>query len=602
MTFLPARPRHLGAALLACLPLMAAAPSTWAFQPPAQPVARNVVLSAGPGTDRLIIKYSKTSGLMPTARGQLAVESAGRRHGVQLNHWRQTAAGAQVFKLSRRMSQAEAEALATTLRAGDSGIEYAEPDRLLVPMWVPNDTLYAQQWALTDATGGVRAPAAWDRATGAGVTVAVIDTGVRPHVDLAPNLLPGYDFITDTFVSADGSGRDADAQDPGDAVAAGYCGTGTAASNSSWHGTHVAGIVAAAAGNGTGVAGLAFNARVLPLRVLGRCGGYTSDIADAIAWAVGAPVSGAPVNTTPAKVINLSLGGTGSCGITTQNAINTARAAGAVVVVAAGNNAGDATKATPANCAGVVVVAATGKTGGKASYSNYGSNVTLAAPGGDAGAGILSTLNTGATTPSADSYASYMGTSMATPVVSGVAALMLSANPKLTPDQVASLLKSSARAFPAACSGCGAGIVDAAAAVAAATGTTSTTTPTPTPVPTVATVNEVEPNNTLAAAQVIASTPVNVSGSMASTSDQDHFKVTIAGGKALTATLSAGATSGFGLAVLTTSGQTIYSVAGVAGRSIQVTISNGGSTAATVVLRVVRSTGAIGAYTLALKN
>ncbi len=593
MTSIFARPQAWASLLLGAAAAAITGPAA-AFQG-----AAAVAETGAPGTDRLIVKYSSSVGLMPSARGRLAAEFVGRRHGVQLSHWRQTAAGAQVFRLSRRMSHAEAETLASSLRAGDASIEYAEPDRLLRPMFVPNDALYRQQWALFDATGGVRAPAAWDRATGAGITVAVIDTGVRPHVDLAPNLMAGYDFITDSFVSADGNGRDADAQDPGDAVTAGYCGSGSAAARSSWHGTHVAGILAAAAGNAAGVAGVAFNARVLPLRALGRCGGYTSDIADAIAWAAGAPVAGLPVNRTPARVINLSLGGTGSCGTTTQNAINTARAAGAVVVVAAGNSNIDAARATPASCSGVVVVAATGRAGGKAAYSNYGSKVTLAAPGGDGSGGILSTLNAGASTPGGDSYAAYMGTSMAAPVVSGVAALMLSANPKLTPDQVASLLKSTARAFPSACSGCGAGIVDASAAVAAALGAPTAA---PAPVVTVAAVKEVESNNTLASAQVLASTPAKLSGSIATSSDQDHYKVTIAAGKSLTATLTAGSSSGFGLAALTTSGQTIYTATGAAGRTLQVTIHNSGTATTSLVLRVVRSTGATGAYTLALAN
>jgi serine protease len=179
-------------------------------------------------------------------------------------------------------------------------------------------------------------------------------------------------------------------------------------------------------------------------------------------------------------VLNLSLGGTGACDTTTQNAINSARSRGAVVVVAAGNSNTNAINSSPANCAGVITVAATNRSGGKASYSNYGTNVTIAAPGGDNGAGILSTLNSGTTTPAADNYAWYMGTSMATPHVAGVVALMLSANPNLTPDDVAAKLKSTARAFPAACSGCGAGIVNAAAAVNAALASATTTTPTPT--------------------------------------------------------------------------------------------------------------------------
>jgi len=192
-----------------------------------------------------------------------------------------------------------------------------------------------------------------------------------------------------------------------------------------------------------------------------------------------------PANANKARVLNLSLGGSGACDTTTQNAINSARSRGAVVVVSAGNSNADAINSNPANCAGVITVAATNRSGGKASYSNYGTSVTIAAPGGDTGAGILSTLNSGTTTPASDSYAYYMGTSMAAPHVSGVVALMLSANPNLTPDDVAAKLKSTARAFPAACSGCGAGIVNAAAAVNAALASATTTTTTPPPPTTV---------------------------------------------------------------------------------------------------------------------
>lgn len=555
-------------------------------------------------TDRLIVKYRSGSGAFPTAGGQVAAQVAGNRHGVRISALRQMGSGAQVYRLSRFMSHGDAETLAAALRAGDPNVEFAEPDRLLQPMRVPNDALLAQQWSLTDATAGIRAPAAWDRATGAGITIAVVDTGVRPHADLAANLLPGYDFITDTGVAGDGNGRDADAADPGDAVAAGYCGAGAAASNSSWHGTHVAGIAAAVAGNGSGVAGVAFGARILPLRVLGKCGGYTSDIADAITWGVGGTVSGLPANAHPARVVNLSLGGTGSCSQAMQNAINTARAKGAVVVVAAGNSNADASTASPANCSGVVVVAATGKSGGKASYSNTGASVTLAAPGGDSGAGILSTLNAGTSAPGADSYASYMGTSMATPVVSGIAALMLSVNQALTPDQVAALLKSSARAFPAACARCGAGLADANAAVALAAGTAGAviSPPPPAPVTGPLAVAEVESNNTLATAQLLASWPAVVSGTLASTTDLDHFRLTITAGKTLTATLSAAASSGFGLAVYTASGQALLVMPGVLGAQQQLSIRNNGSAAAVLVLRVSRTAGAIGAYQLGLAN
>ena len=229
--------------------------------------------------------------------------------------------------------------------------------------------------------------------------------------------------------------------------------------------------------NGIGVAGINQVSKIQPLRVLGKCGGYTSDIADAIRWSAGLPVTGIPNNNpTPDRVVNISLGGSGACDSVTQNAINAAVAAGTVVVVAAGNSNADAANFTPANCNNVITVAATGHTGSRAYYSNYGTSVEIAAPGGDAQLGktILSTLNAGTQGPGADSYANYQGTSMATPHVVGIVSLMLSVNPSLTPAQVTTMLQSTATPFPAGStcttSLCGAGIVNAAAAVAAAKG------------------------------------------------------------------------------------------------------------------------------------
>jgi serine protease len=441
-------------------------------------------------TDRIIVKYkgdSDTSKTGVAARGidrarQALIDRAGQTYGATMRALRATANGANVLQLNRTMSLDEARQLAAELKSRDANVEYAEPDRIMVPLATPTDPSYTQQWDLYEATGGINAPAAWDKSTGAGINVAVIDTGYRPHADLSGQILQGYDFISTTTIANDGSGRDTDASDPGDWTPAGSCGTGIPAAdqNSSWHGTHVAGTIAAKTNNGLGIAGIAYNARIVPARVLGRCGGYTSDIADAMVWASGGTVTGVPANANKARVLNLSLGGTGACDTTTQNAINSARSRGAVVVVAAGNSNTNAINSNPANCSGVITVAATNRAGGKASYSNYGTNVTISAPGGDNGAGILSTLNSGTTTPASDNYAYYMGTSMATPHVAGVVALMLSANPNLTPDDVAAKLKSTARAFPAACSGCGAGIVNAAAAVNAALGSTTTTTTTPT--------------------------------------------------------------------------------------------------------------------------
>ncbi|WP_075793735.1 S8 family peptidase [Massilia putida] len=441
-------------------------------------------------TDRIIVKYkgdSDTSTTGRAARGidrarQALIDRAGQTYGATMRALRATANGANVLQLNRTMSLDEARQLAAELKSRDANVEYAEPDRIMVPLATPTDPSYTQQWDLYEATGGINAPAAWDKSTGAGINVAVIDTGYRPHADLSGQIVQGYDFISTTAIANDGGGRDTDASDPGDWTPAGSCGTGIPAAdqNSSWHGTHVSGTIAAKANNGLGIAGIAYNAKIVPARVLGRCGGYTSDIADAIVWASGGTVTGVPANANKARVLNLSLGGTGACDTTTQNAINSARSRGAVVVVAAGNANTNASNTNPANCAGVIAVAATNRSGGKASYSNYGTNVTIAAPGGDSGAGILSTLNSGTTTPASDNYAWYMGTSMATPHVAGVVALMLSANPNLTPDDVAAKLKSTARAFPAPCSGCGAGIVNAAAAVNAALASTTTTTTTPT--------------------------------------------------------------------------------------------------------------------------
>ena len=199
---------------------------------------------------------------------------------------------------------------------------------------------------------------------------------------LLANWLPGYDFIHDTFVSRDGDGRDPDPLDEGDwNPVIGDCYPGSPASYSSWHGTHVGGTIAAVSDNGIGVAGVAFGASIQPVRVLGRCGGWLSDIADGIVWASGGTVTGVPANPTPARVINMSLGGYGTCGATYQAAIDAAVANGAVVVVAAGNSGIDVASSRPANCDSVITVAASDRGGSLAWYSNYGSLVEVTAPG-----------------------------------------------------------------------------------------------------------------------------------------------------------------------------------------------------------------------------
>ncbi|MBB1420461.1 S8 family serine peptidase [Pseudoalteromonas sp. SG43-7] len=382
-----------------------------------------------------------------------------------------------VMRANKKLSADEAQQYMQEVMASGN-VEYIEIDQMLKPFATPNDPRYDDQWHYYEQAGGLNLPTAWDTATGSGVTVAVLDTGYRPHIDLNANILPGYDMISDTFVANDGGARDSDARDPGDAVSAGECGNNNSAQGSSWHGTHVAGTVAAVTNNGEGVAGVAYDAKVVPVRVLGKCGGLTSDIADGIIWASGGSVSGVPANANPADVINMSLGGSGSCSSTTQNAINQARNNGTVIVIAAGNDNDNANNYNPGNCNGVVNVASVGRNGGRAYYSNYGTSIDVAAPGGaqsfaNDSEGILSTHNSGSSSPSSDSYHYSQGTSMAAPHVAGVAALIKQAKPTATPDEIESILKSSTRSFPATCNNCGTGIVDAAAAVAAASGGTT---------------------------------------------------------------------------------------------------------------------------------
>jgi serine protease len=347
------------------------------------------------------------------------------------------------------------------------------------------------------------------------------------------------------------------------------------------------------------VAGVAFNARVVPVRVLGKCGGYTSDIADAIIWSSGGSVSGVPFNANPARVINMSLGGSGPCGITTQNAINSARSRGTVVIVAAGNSGTDAGSASPANCTGVVTVAATNRAGGRAYYSNYGTRVDVAAPGGDTrtyGGGILSTLNAGSTTPGIDSYAFYQGTSMAAPHVAGVAALMLSKTPGLSPDQIESTLKSTARAFPAACSGCGAGIVNAQAALGGGS--------TPPPPPPSGS-SESEPNDATATANAVTLPGTLVNGTLGSNADTDFYVVQLPPGRTLYSALTMGSSGAdYDLFVYNSNGAQIGASENAAGQMDSVSVSNTGSSTLARYVRVVYYSGGTGAtngnYTLRL--
>lgn len=443
-----------------------------------------------PAATRIIVKYvqTETRRVADPAAAAAAAENLGERVGAQLRHVRVMSDNAQVVEvlglagMTRRQAAETINSIAERIQA-DPAVEYAEPDAVMQIQQAVNDPLFGQQWHYTTAGTGINLPAGWANSTGSGVNVAVIDTGFRPHADLAGNLLPGFDFITNTTVANDGDGRDSDASDPGDWISAADTWCPLSPRNSSWHGTHVAGTVAAVTDNAVGVAGVARSARIVPVRVLGKCGGNLSDIADGMRWAAGLAVPGVAANPNPAQVLNLSLGGSGACGPTYQSAIDDIVAAGATVVVAAGNSNADAANFRPANCNGVITVAATNQAGARSYYSNFGSVVEISAPGGEthqvASRGVLSTLNDGATTPGADSYAFYQGTSMATPHVAGVAALLYQLSPAISPAQVLSVLQNAAQPFPSVASNqcdsstCGAGILDAGATVPAVGQTTA---------------------------------------------------------------------------------------------------------------------------------
>jgi serine protease len=449
---------------------------------------------------RLIVKFKADDATQVTALDAPAVrERVGAlnapalrhrmgRPALELSYFKSITPQAHVVLSSQALSRAEMHTLTQHI-AQDPRVEYAEVDERVYPHFLPNDPSYSpQQWNLKDAAlevGSANVPNAWGRlvsgapVNGAGVVVAVLDTGYRPHADLAANILAGYDMIgadpDASFTTAnDGDGRDASALDPGDwNTVSANCDV----ANSSWHGTRVAGVIAAVGDNNAGIIGLAYGAQILPVRVMGVCGGFLSDVAAAIQWAAGLAVPGVPTNTAHiAKVINLSLGSTGACSATYQTAITGARTAGSVVVVATGNDA-STTLTEPANCTGVIAVTAHTRLGDAADYANIGTGTTISAPGGGYGStitgdgsSIYTTSNTGLTAPLADSYRGGMGTSFSAPHVAGVAALLFQIKPTISPTQVQNYLTTTARAYPTGtyCAGradCGAGLLDAFKAV-----------------------------------------------------------------------------------------------------------------------------------------
>ncbi|MCH7343411.1 S8 family serine peptidase [Pelomonas sp. CA6] len=512
--------------------------------------------------------------------------------------------------------------------ARDPEVEWVDVDHRRRRALLPNDPLYATalpsgpeagQWYLkppgATVVSSINAPAAWDLTTGSSsVVVAVLDTGIRKdHPDLTGKIVGGYDFVAyqngSIAQANDGDGADPDASDPGDWVDqadlnAGGLGSGCTSSdiaNSSWHGTRVAGLIGAASNNGLGMAGVAWGARILPVRVLGKCGGWDSEIQAGMRWAAGLAVPGVPTNPNPARILNLSLGGGGSCGASYQSTVSAVVAQGALIVAAAGNgqetpgNQGGVAVTAPANCAafssGVIAVAALRHAGTKVGFSNLGPEVTLSAPGGncvnvDANGNatgpclypMLATSNSGSKAPvAADNAYNYggVGTSFATPLVSGTAALMLSADPTLTPARLTQLLRGSARAFVTSGAGgsvpqcrapsstaqlecycttstCGAGMLDAAAAVQAAAAVstpTATITASASTVQTGASITLSGSGSVAAGGRSIASyqwSITNGSGS-ATLSASNGASVTLSGGSAGTVTVRLTVTDSLGV-------------------------------------------------------
>jgi serine protease len=495
-------------------------------------------------TDRIIVKW-RTSGVAAVRIDSVALRAQrlGQVNGIHIQSARNLYGPIDVVQLDHVLAHEPMTAVLARLRA-DPGVEYAEPDGLrfiqAFPQDAPNDPHFVAgsdangswlgQWylqpssATTPAALGVTS--AWLSTTGSpSVTVAVIDTGIiDAHPDLAPNLLPGFDFVscdqqndpttgacssgTPTYYFAnDGHGWQSDAADPGDYISATditlplFQNAGcTTVTPSTWHGTKVAGVIGAVANNGIGVAGIAPLTKVLPIRAIGACTGHVSDIAAAIEWAAGGAVTGVASSNSilnldgiaHASIINLSLGAATACSATEQSAITDAINAGVLVVAAAGNEGGPVD--APASCAGVLSVAGLRSAGTKVGYSNLssapstagtgtgttttpGATVSIAAPAGNCVNllptqpclySIETTTDEGSTAPSPTpgfyTYAllnqSYLsgggnslneatvGTSFAAPMASGVAALMLAANPALTPAELISRLESSALPFP----------------------------------------------------------------------------------------------------------------------------------------------------------
>jgi serine protease len=534
-------------------------------------------VSLGPQANRLLIGFRITSqnavtqtlaSRLPHVRRSVAlantraadaVEAAGRA-GLALEHSRQITPNMHVLYLRKTLYGVDVETALDRLRA-DPAVQFAVVDQRRHPLAVtPDDPLFppnsgssgpaSGQWYLdtpsslvvtldgnaTMDLSATDAVSAWGITTGSdGIVIADVDTGVRfDHPDLGRagfggRLLPGYDFVGEDYdpsngsalgtylIANDGDGWDPDPSDPGDWVSTTDTKNALFANDpvasSSWHGTRVVGVMGALSNNGVGIAGMSWGAWILPVRALGKGGGYDSDIIAGIEWAAGLSAvdpdgTPVPVNPYPADIVNLSIGGgtdacTGSDGAAYESALRTVTGLGVLVVISAGNSNGPVE--LPGNCStvvpGVMAVAGVRNVGTKVGYSSFGAQVSVSAPAGNcvasSGADCLrsidTTTNLGATAPGENSYTneinSNLGTSFSAPIVSGIAALMKSVNGNLSPAQLIGRMQAAASPFPAGAAGvpncpatdaggecacpndgsqCGAGLVDALAAVKAA--------------------------------------------------------------------------------------------------------------------------------------
>lgn len=410
-------------------PLCAAALATFLFATPAFAVSGDFAVTP----DRLLIKLQRGD---ETVSDDEVVRRVSLQAGVPLAFERRSILGWSIVRVEgkKQLVGHKLAAVAEQVSAA-AGVQSVEVDRILRPSVTPNDPQLDLQYAVEV----LQLEQAWDITAGSSETVvAILDTGVVNHEDLQGAVVGGYDFVSDVFAANDGDGRDPNFTDPGDGA---DCGNGYFPS--SFHGTMVSGVTAARFDNGVGVAGTAPNVSLTQIRVLGRCGGSFVDINEGAYWAAGFEVPGVPSNPNPAKVINLSLGGNGACDAFAQDVFTALDESGRIVIVAAGNEGEDTTSKVPVNCDGIIGVAASDHDNFLSSFSNFGDEVDIIAPGGDMNfygveeAGIRTT-----TGPGSNDYTFTEGTSFASPYVAGIAALMVSVDPSLTRSQVRTLLQS----------------------------------------------------------------------------------------------------------------------------------------------------------------